>query len=98
MKHVLKCWPAAYDATEAGTKLFEYRFDDRDYEMGDQLALLRWDPHLQLYTGRGTVMDVTYILRGRHGVPDGYCVMGLKFTGVSTDPESCGVNRREIKK
>lgn len=97
MRHVLKCWPAAYDATLDGRKLFEYRFDDRDYEVGDQLVLLRWDPHTQLYTGYGLIVDVTYILRGRHGVPAGFCVLGIKNTGIETDAETHGVKKREIK-
>ena len=98
MKHVLKCWPAAYDATRDGRKLFEYRFDDRDYEVGDQLVLLQWDPHAELYSGDGILMDVTYVLRGRHGVPAGHCVMGIRFTGVETTAESNGVKKREIRK
>lgn len=82
--HILKTWPSSWDATYDGRKPFEWRRDDRDYEVGDQLVLLRWDPETSKYTGRGLVAEVTYMLRGRFEIPDGYCVMGLKITGETT--------------
>lgn len=95
--HVLKCWPGAFDATWNREKLFEWRRDDRDFNLGDQLILLEWEPETELYTGRGLVCLVSYMLRGRFGVPDGYCVMGLKPTG-ETNPKQWGIHKSEIAK
>ena len=43
-EHILKCWPNSYDAIAAGVKCFEWRRDDRGYEVGDVLVLRKWDP------------------------------------------------------
>lgn len=40
-------------------------------------------PRLGTYTGRAVLARVTYVLRGRFGVPDGYVVLGLDL-GVPT--------------
>lgn len=97
-RHLLKTWPHSWDATYEGRKPFEYRFDDRDYEVGDHLVLLRWDPSTEKYTGRGLVLQVTYMLRGRFGVPDGYCVMGIPKVLTETTAGAAGIPKREIQK
>jgi hypothetical protein len=43
-EHILKCWPNAYDAVASGIKRFEWRKDDRGFEVGDVLVLRKWDP------------------------------------------------------
>jgi hypothetical protein len=95
-EHGLKCWSNFYDAIADGTKTFEWRFDDRGFEVGDVLVLRRqvyWDYGL---AGKGWEPDrmpgseyklveqrvrVTYILRGQFGVPPGFCVMGIARIG-----------------
>lgn len=90
--HDLKTWPEPWEATRAGLKPFEFRLDDRGYAVGDLLRLCKWDPgpHGGYLDHRGCVVDgaalcayllveVTYILTGRHGVPVGYVVMGIKM-------------------
>jgi len=42
--HVLKTWPASFNAIWEGKKLYELRKDDRSYRLGDQLKLLEWVP------------------------------------------------------
>jgi hypothetical protein len=46
-EHRLKCWPNAYAAIRAGRKRFEWRKDDRGFEVGDVLVLKLWDPQLR---------------------------------------------------
>ena len=84
--HDLKIWPGAFAAVEAGAKRFEYRKDDRDFNVGDRLRLREWDPTPNPnifdfcalgYTGAEVLVNVTYILRG-HAVPNGYCVMSIE--------------------
>jgi hypothetical protein len=93
-EHILKCWPNAYDAVASGIKRFEWRKDDRGFDVGDVLVLRKWDPSPDNGFGvRGYVMfrgkhlvpeytdqrvRVTYILRGMFGIPDGYCVMSIE--------------------
>ncbi len=87
-QHTLKCWSNAFDAIADGRKTFEWRKDDRGFEVGDELFLKRWDP---VYLGgSGRYVDyndkstqntmrvrVKYILRGLFGIPEGYCVMAI---------------------
>lgn len=80
--HELKCWPEPFDAIVDGRKRFEYRRDDRGYAVGDILRLRKWDPSRSYYFDDGEKypsvdVRVTYILTGRHGVPDGFVVMSI---------------------
>ena len=88
--HILKTWSNAWRAVESGVKSFEYRRDDRGFKVGDVLVLRQWDPakrqcNLRPLSGSTALSDyidlrvrVTFILRGLHGVPDGYCVMSIE--------------------
>jgi hypothetical protein len=97
--HVLKCWPGPYAAMLAGEKLFEWRRDDRGYELGDRLAVFEWDPSTAKYTGHGSYWIVTYILRGRFAVPDGYCVMGLRRQSeAKANPADHGIPRGMVQR
>jgi len=81
-EHDLKCWPRPYQALEDEDKTFEWRLNDRGYEVGDILNLHEWDPEsgdAGAYTGRSMKRLVTYILRGgQFGVPKKYVCMAVK--------------------
>lgn len=91
MIHKLKTWPNAWHAVQNRTKTFEWRKDDRGFEVGDVLELYLFDPQAPNQylwpekVERGTVpvcrVEVTYILRGLFDMPAGYCVMAIKPTG-----------------
>lgn len=79
--HNLKTLPIYYERVEAGTKPFELRRNDRDFQTGDILNLQRTDDFGNLPQDiiRSIQVEVTYILHGpRFGVEQGYCVMGIK--------------------
>ena len=83
--HTLKCWPAPFQALIDGIKTFEYRVNDRDYEVGDYLLLREWNPEAaegtDPYTGREINVLVTYMLRGgKFGLPKKYVVMSVKLS------------------
>ena len=78
MTHELKIWPEYFQAVWDGRKTFEIRKKDRDYQVGDYLKLLEFDPDKQDYTGSGLLVRVTYILEDPEFVKDGYVVMGIK--------------------
>lgn len=75
--HELKCWPEPFEAMARGLKFFEYRRDDRGFVVGDALLLREWLPERELYSGCELTGLVTYVLRGAHGVPEGYCCMSV---------------------
>ncbi len=77
-EHLLKTWPEPFQAIFLGRKAFEYRRDDRGFQVEDILRLEEWDPKTHEYTGRWLKATVLYIARyPAFGVPEGYCVMSL---------------------
>jgi ParB family chromosome partitioning protein len=78
-EHDLKCWPEPFTALLAGNKTFEYRKNDRGFQVGDILHLKEWEPERMEYTGREAHYVVTYILSGfRFEVPEGFCIMSVR--------------------
>lgn len=71
--HELKTWPEYFGAITDGTKTFEIRLNDRDFQPGDTLILREFDPkkvsvdpHTQCespggYTGQVLYRRVGYI-------------------------------------
>ena len=55
--HELKCWPNAFEAIRDGRKRFEWRRDDRGFEVGDVLVLKLYDPHAHGYSSTGPAAD-----------------------------------------
>lgn len=44
MNHELKIWPQYYSRVKDGTKTFEVRNNDREFQFGDTVTLKEWDP------------------------------------------------------
>ena len=74
--HEVKILPEYYDAVDKGLKTWEYRFDDRNYAVGDILILGEWKDNN--YTCRRLVVKITYILRDFHALPDGWVILSIK--------------------
>lgn len=80
--HTLKTWPDPFEAVFSGRKMFEIRWDDRGFEVGDLLDLREWDPKQEAATGRCLLFKVTHIERGpAWGLPDHMVVMSLGTIG-----------------
>ena len=66
--HDLKVWPEFFGPIERAEKLFELRFDDREFEVDDWLRLREWKPADILtgepagYTGNRVLRQVSYIV------------------------------------
>ena len=84
-RHDLKILPQHFQAVWDGRKRAELRKDDRDYKVGDILALREWDG--EKYTGSGIAVRVTHILRDcqEYGLADGYCILSIKPLGEEED-------------
>lgn len=64
--HNLKSWVGLYDPIARGDKTHELRVMDRDYKIGDILALSEYDPLTKQFTGRTCEVEVTYITSSLH--------------------------------
>lgn len=83
--HELKTWPEYFAEVWSDAKTFEVRKADRNFAVGDCLALCEWDPKTQAYTERIAFRTVTYRLDGgQFGIESGFCVLGLKHRSNTT--------------
>jgi hypothetical protein len=85
--HTLKTWARYYDAVADGRKTFEVRKNDRAFQTGDILELVKInnDPPYNVMTTMESRFNavklrkrITYLLQGgQFGIEPGYCVLGL---------------------
>lgn len=92
--HKLKVWPEYWDALASGEKKFEVRRDDRGFQRGDILALIKTEPHW-MGPAYATVIrslkgEAAHVIRkrigwiltgGQFGIEPGYVVMSLEDIG-----------------
>lgn len=62
MIHELKIDPEYFTAVRSGKKRFELRRNDRNFHVGDYLALNEYDRSTKTYTGRTELVLVTYVM------------------------------------
>lgn len=86
--HHLKTWPQYYNAVKCGSKNFEVRFNDRNFQVGDTLYLYEFvpknyyktGPEKGIHTGRMCIRKIMYILADTNfGLQPGYVVLGLSI-------------------
>jgi len=78
MIHTLKTWPEYFIHTLNGTKMFDIRKNDRNFQVGDHLILQEWIPEKEKYTGRMATRQVSYIFKGGvFGIPEDMIIMGI---------------------
>lgn len=75
--HELKTHPEPFQAVWSGIKNFEFRYNDRDFKVGDKLLLREWDPITEKYSGCSILVEVTYLLCGKYGIPEDFCAMNI---------------------
>jgi len=79
MTHRLKTWPKYFSDIRNGSKPFEVRLNDRNFQVDDDLELYEWNPKTGRATGNVLARTVTYVLHGgQFGIENGYCVLGIK--------------------
>lgn len=78
MIHELKTWPQFFERIASNEKKFEVRKNGRDFQAGDTLRLIEFDPSTNRSTKRVIQARIDYVLCGPgFGIEDGYCVMSL---------------------
>lgn len=87
MIHELKVDRKYFISIAQGKKTFEVRKNDRDFQIGDFLALNETEktPGGVNYTGDAVLAIVKYILDTPDYCKDGFVIMGIKLCGVTFD-------------
>lgn len=76
--HSIKTWMPFYQDILDGKKPFEFRKNDRNYSVGDEVVMHEYDDQLEEFSGRQLYCTITYLLVGPNfGIPEGYCVFGF---------------------
>jgi hypothetical protein len=76
MVHELKTIPKYFEDVKKGKKTFEVRRNDRDFKVGDFLALNEWNNGE--YTDNFAICEITYILNDPTYCKAGYVILGIK--------------------
>lgn len=89
--HTLKTWPTYFDAVVNGEKLFEVRRNDRFFQRGDTVTLVRMDADSAgaCYDSFRRKADFTIgavLQGGQFGIEPGYCVFSLLFAPEQPTP------------
>lgn len=82
MIHALKIEPQYFDDILSGRKNFEIRKNDRNYILGDLLALNELNDSRDDYTGRSLLVKVTYVLADEKFFKPGYVALGITVCQV----------------
>ncbi|PLR99929.1 RNA-binding protein [Bacillus sp. T33-2] len=74
--HQLKTVEPYFAAVVRGDKTFEVRKFDRDYQIGDFLDLVHYNPETN-QLGKRVTRRITYMLTDQPYVPEGYVILGM---------------------
>jgi len=89
MIHQLKQASIYFEDVIEGRKTFEVRKNDRNFKVGDYLALNELTPHEcngkgeHFETGRSALFRVTYVLDNPDYCKEGFVVLGIQPCNVS---------------
>ena len=77
--HELKVWPSIFRQIVGGNKTAEIRKCDRDFSIGDTLALRPFDPDTKTFERAHPVFaEITHIQYG-FGLQEGYAMLSFKL-------------------
>lgn len=86
--HYLKTIQPFFSEVKNGTKTFEHRKNDRDFQVGDEVYLQEYDLMFNSFSGQEIRGTITYVLKDWKGLDVDYCVFSLQII----QPISFGVN------
>lgn len=78
--HKIKIWPPQFAAVKREDKTCEVRRADRDYQVGDYLMLIEFDPKKDELTGAYECRQITHIVRAEdppRGLVEGFVVLSM---------------------
>jgi hypothetical protein len=98
--HRLKTWPTHFADIRSRKKTFELRRDDRDFQPGDELVLVQWDPNMESETGQTEIRTISHVFKGgRFGLATGFCILSFenvaKLTCTIDDAPSYEVGKHK---
>lgn len=102
MIHALKTEYQYFQDVIDGKKPFEVRCNDRNFMVGDFLALNELTSHPcdetgeHLPTGRCCMVEVTYVLEDKRFVKDGYVVLGIRPCCIGSRVEKMAYQGNEL--
>lgn len=77
--HDLKTVQPFFDDVISGLKRFEVRFNDRNYQVGEQVRLLEYDAENQRFSGWASpLLKITYVLDNPQFCKDGFVILGFE--------------------
>lgn len=76
MTHRVKCIDPFFEGLWDGSKTFEVRRADRDYQPGDTIINQHWSAQ-QGHSGRERVHTIGFVLTDFHGLRKDYCAFSL---------------------
>ena len=74
--HELKIAPKYFEKVLSKEKNFEFRYNDRNYQVNDILKLKEYDNGQ--YTGHEISVQITYILQDFEGLKNNYAILSIK--------------------
>jgi hypothetical protein len=78
-QHILKTWLEEFKDIKSGRKTFDFRKNDRGFEVGDTVISAEYNQHSKKFTGEKHEARITFMIQGgKFGIPEGYCIMALK--------------------
>lgn len=95
MVHQLKILPQDYQLIKEGSKTFELREYDRNFNVGDILVLREYEEATG-YTEREIIKQISYVFKGgEHGLDEEFCILGLKNT-LCVELKNTGANETTL--
>ena len=94
-QHILKTDKEVFQASWDKKKTYEIRFDDRNFQSGDELLIVETlytgeemkNGRPLIYTGRGIQQLVTHKLKNMYGLVPGWCILSVFQFASRTDYE-----------
>lgn len=77
--HYVKCVNPFFGAVWDEIKRFEYRLNDRDYEVNDIVYLQEFSPENQFFSGAEIKILITYLLKDFPGLEPNHCVFAFNI-------------------
>ena len=74
--HELKIAPEYFEKVISKEKTFEFRYNDRNYQVGDILKLKEY--YNQKYTDQSISIKITYILENFEGLKHNHVILSIK--------------------